>query len=212
MSPGAGPDWRLAPLSPFVVVVVHWEAIGMLGGTECLHGHSWMGWMARAPADWGGVEERVARHAPEGSMARFGISPDGRSCMDALAPVKPPGANAPWLSSEETIYQDMASPRIPALVATWMTPCEIPSVWSDDWHDRMTRICLAETMGPIGAELDRIGFGLIEPLGVNNEITGEEHWIPLAVARWAAWEARADARELEALLSPGLAKGVSKAL
>ena len=206
MSVGGGHDWRRAPLSPFVAIVVHWEAVGAPGGPESLHGHSWMGWIARAPADWAGVAERVARLAPEGASARFGVSPDGRSCLDALAPVKPPGANAPWLSSEEMVFRDMASPRMPALMATWEIQCEIPSVWSDAWHERMTRVALAETMGPLGAELARMGFGLIEPLGIRAEITGEDHWTSVAVARAPGWAARAQAEELGGLLPAGMAK------
>lgn len=205
------PDWRVAPLSPFVAVVVHWEAMGFDGGPESLSGHSWMGWIARAPADWRGVRERLARLAPEGASVRFGCSPEG-SGGGEVAPVKPPGAHAPWLSSEEVVHRDLSSPRIPALMATWGIPCQIPSVWSDAWHDRMTRMALGETMVEVGSELERIGFGLVEPMGLRRDIAGEDYWVSVAAKMWPAWEARAQACDLALLLPSGGCKGQPRAL
>lgn len=212
MSKGPRVDWRKAPLAPYVAIVVKWEAFGSGGGPDHIHGHSWMGWIARPPADWDGALERLAAHAPKGASASFAISPDGKSCSEAWAPVRPAGLRAPWLESSETAYDDLASPRVAALIATWGISAEIPSVWSDAWHARMTRMALDERMGQIGAELERIGFGRVECLGIQPDVGGEMHWCAVAARAGAGWEARALALDLEEDIRETGERGRSKAL
>ena len=187
-----------------MVVKVYWSCKEPGSSVE-LHGYSWMGWMAKAPADWDGIMEALEAHAPEGSSVKkaawmpssSGSDQEPPFSIDLMFPRKPSGQGAPWLPSEESQYRVEGCPRICFVDLHWEFESEIPREFSQDWHDQMSARALDSVKEFLEASLSRLGFGELEFMGVRQDIAGSNHWSNVAEELGPSWSARVLRKELE---------------
>lgn len=196
-----------APRAPFMVVRVRWRAVDRMDPKIEIYAFSWMGWIVKAPENWDGVVEKLRALAPEGVKVSLGHMDD-----NAIMPLTAPGLNAPDLESEESTHQDLDSERIMLLDAQWSVEDDILCEWSQSWHDKWTLRLLSSQEACVEQALRECGFGCVEPMGVQEDISGESYWVHVAMRMKAGWMARDEADHLERLLPTAPSSGYSSAL
>jgi hypothetical protein len=179
---------QAAPCAPFLVIRLSWVAIDLANGSPFWGSHS-RAWMAKAPPDWTGFWDVLAKAVPENGrlLKHMWDGADVKREGSGIGCVLLSGIQGPWVDTEQVDRGDWSSPRIPTLELTMEFDANLPREWEGAWHDEMGRRWVDEPGLAIESALAGQGFEQVWSLGFHADGSGPRHPTNMAAERWPRW-------------------------